>query len=246
MATQDDPAAGYPDGWYDLHAELTSQLSLIEFVHAGNYIHRDVKPDNFLVGCGAHKNTLYIIDFGLAKRYYDPKRDRHIRYRDGKRLTGTARYASISTHMGYGRLQRRVGLTAEQSRRDDLESLAYVLIYFVRGALPWQGTKGPTAKFRRERILEKKYDTPVPTLCQGHPEEFASFLTYVRELKFEATPDYAYLRSLLNSLMERLGIVDDGILQLQADMPLLVDDKWGRRDRWEPLPHQETAAFEGP
>lgn len=102
-------------------------LSRVEFIHAKNFIHRDIKPDNFLMGTARNANKLYVIDFGLAKKYRDMRTRQHIEYREDKHLTGTARYASINAHLGI-----------EQSRRDDLESLGYVLMYFVRSQLPWQ------------------------------------------------------------------------------------------------------------
>ncbi len=101
-------------------------ISRVEFMHTQNFLHRDMKPDNFLVGVALKKSHIYMIDFGLSKRYRDPKTGEHIAYRDNKSLTGTARYASVNTHIG-----------VEQARRDDLESIGYILIYFLKGQLPW-------------------------------------------------------------------------------------------------------------
>ncbi|ETO28530.1 casein kinase 1 [Reticulomyxa filosa] len=141
---------------------------------------------------------IYVIDFGLAKRYRDPRTHRHIPYVEGKSLTGTARYASINTHLGI-----------EQSRRDDLESLGYVLMYFNRGQLPWQGLKANTKKDKYNRIAEKKMSTPVDTLCKHFPTEFATFLNYCRALRFDDKPDYAYLRRLFRDLFFRQGYAAD-------------------------------------
>lgn len=110
-------------------------ISRLEYIHSKSFMHRDVKPANFLVGTEPNDHNIYVIDFGLSKRYRDRKTHVHIPYNDRKSLTGTARYASINTHRGI-----------EQSRRDDLESLGYVLMYFNRGKLPWQGLRAKTKK----------------------------------------------------------------------------------------------------
>jgi len=173
-------------------------LSRIEYVHSRSFLHRDIKPDNFLIGLNKRSNHVYVIDFGLAKKYRDPKTMQHIPYVDKKNLTGTARYASINTHCGI-----------EQSRRDDLESLGYVLMYFCRGSLPWSGLKAATKKQKYEKIMEKKISTPIDLLCRGYPQEFASFLNYTRGLRFEDKPDYTYLRKLFTMIVQKEGIVFD-------------------------------------
>ena len=131
---------------------------------------------------------VYIIDFGLAKRYIG-RDGKHIKYRENKSLTGTARYASINTHLGI-----------EQSRRDDLECLGYVNLYFLRGSLPWQGLRANNKKDKYERIMEKKLSTSLETLCKGFAQEFITYMNYVRNLRFEDKADYSYLRSLFKEL----------------------------------------------
>lgn len=173
-------------------------LTRLEFIHTKSFIHRDVKPDNFLIGPNRLSHVVYIIDFGLAKRYRDPRTHRHIPYREHKNLTGTARYASINTHIGI-----------EQSRRDDLESLGYVLMYFLRGSLPWQGLKAHSKKQKYERILEKKMATSPELLCRGFPTEFRSYFEYCRALRFDDRPDYSYLKRLFSDLFQRKGYEED-------------------------------------
>ena len=198
LADQLVPSLPYP--FISWKYQLTVQISRIEYIHAKSFIHRDIKPDNFLMGIGKRGNQVNVIDFGLAKKYRDPKTHLHIPYRENKNLTGTARYASINTHLG-----------VEQSRRDDLESLGYVMMYFCRGSLPWQGLKAATKKQKYDRIMEKKMTTSTEVLCRGFPNEFAIFLNYTRSLRFDDKPDYAYLRKLFRDLFVREGFQYDYI-----------------------------------
>ncbi|XP_033212905.1 casein kinase I-like isoform X2 [Belonocnema kinseyi] len=178
---------------------LADQLiSRTDYIHSRNFIHRDIKPDNFLMGLGKKGNLVYIIDFGLAKKYRDGRNNKHIPYRENKNLTGTARYASVNTHLGI-----------EQSRRDDLESLGYVLMYFNRGSLPWQGLKAATKRQKYERISEKKMSTAIEELCKSYPVEFTTYLRYCRQLRFEEKPDYSYLRHLFRTLFHSQGFTYD-------------------------------------
>ncbi|KAH8864391.1 Casein kinase I isoform alpha isoform 1 [Schistosoma japonicum] len=170
----------------------------IEYVHYRGLIHRDIKPDNFLMGIGPHCNRVFIVDFGLAKRFRDHRTKCHIPYRDDKNLTGTARYASINAHAGI-----------EQSRRDDIESLGYVFMYFLRGHLPWQGLKANTKKQKYERIYEKKLATSPEALCKGYPVEFEKYLHFARGLAFDSLPDYAFLRGIFRRLFRSLNFVLD-------------------------------------
>ncbi|GJJ75510.1 hypothetical protein EMPS_07868 [Entomortierella parvispora] len=177
-------------------------LSRVQTIHEKNLIYRDIKPDNFLVGKphSKHANLVHVVDFGMAKQYRDPKTKQHIPYRERKSLSGTARYMSINTHLG-----------REQSRRDDLEAMGHVFMYFLRGGLPWQGLKAATNKQKYEKIGEKKQSTPIKELCEGFPEEFGIYLNYVRKLSFEETPDYTFLRDLFTKALKSMNEVEDGV-----------------------------------
>jgi casein kinase 1 len=176
-------------------------LSRVQTIHEKNLIYRDIKPDNFLIGRPNSKtaNVIHVVDFGMAKQYRDPKTKQHIPYRERKSLSGTARYMSINTHLG-----------REQSRRDDLEALGHVFMYFLRGGLPWQGLKAATNKQKYEKIGEKKQTTPIKDLCDSYPEEFNKYLSYVRNLGFEDQPDYDHLRELFTTALKNTGEVEDG------------------------------------
>ncbi|CAG8682655.1 16419_t:CDS:2 [Gigaspora margarita] len=184
-------------------------LTRVQTIHEKNLIYRDIKPDNFLIGRPGTKsaNVIHVVDFGMAKQYRDPKTKQHIPYRERKSLSGTARYMSINTHLGRGKSL----ICTKQSRRDDLEALGHVFMYFLRGGLPWQGLKAATNKQKYEKIGEKKQSTPIKELCEGFPEEFGIYLNYVRKLNFEENPDYDFLRELFTKVLKNSNEVEDGV-----------------------------------
>ncbi len=165
-------------------------LNRIESIHNAGFIHRDIKPDNFLIGIGKNKSRIYLIDFGLSKRYM--LEGQHIEYSTEKSFTGSFRYSSIRNHRGI-----------EQSRRDDLESIGYMLIFFLKGTLPWQGLDGSTKEKRSSNIFKVKYDTSLTDLCNDIPREFLLYMKYCRLLKFKQKPDYDLLRNLFICLFKK-------------------------------------------
>jgi serine/threonine protein kinase len=171
-------------------------LQRIELLHCKGFIHRDMKPGNFLIGI-KNKSKIYLIDFGLSKRYID-NFNKHIAYREGKGLTGTAHYVSIFTHNGI-----------EQSRRDDLEGIAYMLIYFCKGKLPWQGIHAKKKKEKHKKIMEKKKSITPEELCNNLPKEILLLLKYSRTLPFEERPDYNYIKLLMIDGLKNLGFIYD-------------------------------------
>ncbi len=204
-------------GKFSLKTLLQIAIQLIDrikFIHDNNYIHRDIKPDNFVF----HKSIVYLVDFGLAKQYRDPKTHLHMNYKENKRLIGTPRYTSINTHLGI-----------EQSRRDDLESIGYVLIYLFKGILPWQGIKAMTKNDKYSKILKKKLELSIPTLCKGLPHQFISYFEYVKTLKFNDKPDYEFLKELFiktskeNSILLN-NIYDWDLLKIENDINQIDKD----------------------
>jgi casein kinase 1 gamma len=186
----------------------------MEYVHQRHLIYRDVKPENFLIGRQSvrRQHLIHIIDFGLAKEFIDPETGKHIPYREHKSLTGTARYMSISTHMG-----------KEQSRRDDMEALGHMFMYFLRGSLPWQGLKADTLKERYQKIGDTKRSTTVEALCDQFPKEFGQYVRYARRLDFFDRPDYDYCHGLFASVMANHGwSADDAVYDWTARLEQLT------------------------
>ena len=172
-------------------------LEILEFIHKKNIIHRDIKPDNFLMSNGDNK-YLYLLDFGLAKKYRESDNSPHFPLIVGKKLTGTARYASVNALNG-----------VTQSRRDDLESVGYVLLYFLKGKLPWQGLMIKNKEERYNKIMEMKRDITSEELCKDCPEEFKKYIDYVRKLEYEQDPDYDMLKNIFKDLLKQNGFEFD-------------------------------------
>lgn len=164
-------------------------ISRIEYIHRNNYVHRDMKPDNFLMGLNDKSHHVYLIDFGLSKKFRDQKTLHHAPYKENKNLTGTARYASIQSHLGI-----------EQARRDDLESIGYLLIYFLKGTLPWQKMKANNKQEKYFKIQDKKMNTVPDIMCKGLPHQIVNFIQYARTLQYEDKPDYAFWRKSFREL----------------------------------------------
>ena len=167
-------------------------VTILKYVHDKHIIHRDIKPDNFVTGVNERKKYIYLLDFGLAKKYRSSKTLQHNPMTQKKKLTGTARYASINALKGL-----------EQSRRDDLEGVGYVLVYFLQGKLPWQGLPVKPKEDRYVKIMEKKRDTTPEDLCKGLPNEFQQYVEYTRNLGYEEDPNYDMLINLFNNVLTK-------------------------------------------
>ena len=166
-------------------------LERIESLHFKNFIHRDIKPDNFLIG-KKDPNIIYLIDFGLAKKFRSKKTGRHINFKKTGRLTGTIRYSSSNALSG-----------GEQSRKDDLISIGYMLVYFFNSKLPWQLIRDRNELNKICRIYKMKKETKPEILCRGLPNEMTEYMKYVENLRFEQKPNYEYLKNLFNTILKR-------------------------------------------
>jgi serine/threonine protein kinase len=163
-------------------------VTRIEELHRNGIVHRDIKPGNFIMGIGERKIQVFIIDFGLSSYYLTPSK-KHVKFNNGASFRGTHRYASINTHNNI-----------EQSRRDDLEALGYVLIYFLKGKLPWQNIR-VKKKDRKKVIGENKAKVSIKELTRGIPVVFEGYMEYVRGLEYEQDPDYNLIRNMFRECL---------------------------------------------
>ena len=168
-------------------------LERIQLLHSHYFIHRNIKPDNFVIG-REDPNIIYLIDFGLCKKYRSSKTKNHIKFNITGKLFGTLRFSSANALRG-----------GEQSRKDDLISIGYMMVYFCRKKLPWQNIKGKNEIERYVKIYKMKKEMKPEVLCYSLPKEMADYMKYVQRLGFEQDPDYKYLRSLFESILYRLN-----------------------------------------
>lgn len=181
-------------------------LQLLKYIHDRHIIHRDIKPENFALGRKKYNASLYLIDFGLSKKYRSSKTLRQHPLVKKKGLTGTARFASINALQGY-----------EQSRRDDLESLGYVLFYFLKGSLPWQNIKVKNKDDRYAGILKKKMELSGKDLSAGLPSEFGEILDYFKKLDYTEEPNYEKCCKKLLTILEKNNLVFDYVYDWTTD-----------------------------
>ena len=175
-------------------------LDRIEWVHSNNIVYRDIKPENFLFGL-KDKNVLYLIDFGLCRKYKSSKTGKHIQPKNLGKFTGTSRYASVYAMAGN-----------EQSRRDDIESIGYMLIFFMKKKLPWQGIKGTSYKECYHKLYSMKRDMKLEDLCRGLPSEIIDYMNYAKSMRFEEEPDYKYLKNLFKIILAKKQVLFDKYL----------------------------------
>ena len=175
-------------------------IDRLQTIHYQYFIHRDIKPDNFVIG-KKDPNIIYLIDFGLSKKYKSSQTKKHIKFRKTGKLTGTLRFASPNALKG-----------GEQSRKDDLISAGYMIIYFMRKKLPWQYIKGQNSTDKYVKIYRMKKEIKPEQLCSDLPKQMTEYMRYVQHLTFEQDPDYKYLKNLFKSILRALNLNSEKLI----------------------------------
>lgn len=191
----------------------------LEALHSFRYLHRDLKPENILIGRGNLVNLIYLIDFGLSKKFKKSNKE-HIKYAEGKGFTGNQRFCSNNALMGI-----------EQGRRDDLESLGYILIYLAKGKLPWENLQEATTSTKKEALIKVKVHLALEHLCDGIPNVFLQYMTYVKGLAFTAKPDYAYVKKIFRDFFIENQFVHDNAFEWRFQKVFLQNTKIGRIEK---------------
>jgi casein kinase 1 len=178
---------------------INQSLERLKLIHEKNIIHRDMKPENLCIGYKGKEKNIYLIDFGLSKLINNDKKNMFIfNIKNEKIVIGTVRYISMNAHLGN-----------EQYKKDDLESLAYMLIYFIKGELPWQNLKAKSRREKYTKIYHKKKHTVNSELCNFLPDEIKTFVNYILNLNQKQNPDYTKLMNLISNLMKKYGYIND-------------------------------------
>ena len=175
-------------------------LERIQYVHSRYIIHRDIKPDNFLIG-KKDPNIIYLVDFGLSKKYRSSITKKHVKFSLTKKLTGTVRFSSPNALRG-----------GEQSRKDDLISIGYMIIFFMKKELPWQRIRAKNDIERITKVYINKKQLKPEILCESLPEEMTEYIKYVYNLEFEQNPDYKYLKGLFQTILKKKKLDCDNLI----------------------------------
>ena len=191
-----------PNKKYSIKTSLMIMIQCLERLknlHDKGIIHRDMKPENFVIGRKNKERLIYLIDFGLSRKYINDN-NIHISMKKDRNIIGTVRYISMNTHQGF-----------EQSRRDDLESLIYIIIYFIKGELPWQGVKYKNKSEKYSKIYEMKKKSTVKggELCESIPAEFQTIIDYIIGLEFTEKPNYSMIKNIIDIILAKLNYNND-------------------------------------
>ena len=184
-------------------------LDRIEWVHQKNFIHCDIKPENFLMG-KKDPRIIYMIDFGLSKKYRSERTKKHIKFSITKKLIGTARFASVNALKGY-----------ELSRRDDLESFCYMILFFILKKLPWQGIKCETQTKRYKKICEIKESFNIDNYRKIIPMQIIEIFKYVKKLAFNEDPNYNKIRCLFKNCLNKINYKENETFSWIKDKRIL-------------------------